>query len=124
MQKVKPNKADESILVICTGMLILYCASGNRFLLYLCIGIGILSLFSKKAAFGIHWLWMQLAWVLSLIFPPIFMSLFFFLFLTPIALLSRVFGKKNDLKLKRPTANSLFVDRNKTFEVTDFEKVW
>jgi hypothetical protein len=71
----------------------------------------------------IDYLWMKLTWVLSMIVPNVLLSVIFYLFLTPIALLSRIFGKKNQLTLKN-TKDSLFKENTKKFEKSSFEKTW
>jgi len=66
---------------------------------------------------------MKLAWVLSLIIPNILLSSIFFLFLFPIALLSRLFGKKDPLMLKNPE-KSVFRNQEKKFDKSSFENPW
>ncbi len=85
--------------------------------------VGALGLVSGYLAKKIDFLWMKLAWLLSLIVPNILLSVIFYLFLTPIAFLSRAFGDKNPLSLKN-TKDSLFKESNKEFDKASFEKPW
>ena len=71
----------------------------------------------------IDFLWMKLAWVLSLIIPNILLSAIFYLFLFPIALLSRIFGNNDPLHLKNK-GDSNYVDNEKEFDKASFEKPW
>lgn len=68
-------------------------------------------------------LWNKLAWVLSFIVPNILLSLIYFLFLFPIALLSKLFGNKDPLAL-RNKPDSTFKTSNKAFDASSFDKPW
>ncbi|HAC16508.1 MAG TPA: hypothetical protein DCE78_11280 [Bacteroidetes bacterium] len=116
--KLDPIK---TVLVITTGFLILYLVTDWQWTLTVSVVVGLSGIISKKLAEFINYIWMKLAWVLSLIIPNILMSAIFYLFLTPIALLSRVFGEPNQLNLKN-TESSLFKVRNKEFSKSSFEK--
>ena len=120
LQKTDPIK---TVLVITVGMLIVFALTQWKWAFNAAVIIGLLGLLSSFIAKQIDFLWMKLAWVLSLIVPNILLSLIFYLLLTPIALLSRVFGEKNQLNLKNKT-DSLFKDYNKVFDKPSFEKPW
>ena len=66
---------------------------------------------------------MKLSWLLSLIVPNIILSIIFFLFLFPIALLSRMTKKEDQLRLKN-IYQSTFKEVNKTFDKKSFENPW
>ncbi len=120
LQKTDPIK---TVLVITVGMLIVFALTQWKWAFNAAVIIGLLGLLSSFIAKQIDFLWMKLAWVLSLIVPNILLSVIFYLLLTPIALLSRVFGEKNQLNLKNKT-DSLFKDYNKVFDKPSFEKPW
>jgi len=67
--------------------------------------------------------WFKLSFVLSLIIPNILLSIIFFLILTPIALLSKIFKAKSDFNRKN-NKKSFFISINKTFKKESFEKAW
>jgi len=123
----------KTILVITTGFLVIYVVKSwngdfwstlNRdWAIWLALIIGILSILSFWIEEKIAWLWLQLGYVLGLIVPKLILSLIFFLVLSPVALLSKVFGKKNALQLK-DTQDSLFKTVDKTFDPKSFEKPW
>lgn len=120
------NKSAEpikTVLIIMVGMLVVYFITGRQWAVTGAIIIGILGLSSGYISQKIHYLWMKLSWVLGLIIPNILLSVIFFLVLTPLALLSRIFGEKDPLSLKN-TSQSLFKETNKKFEKPDFEKTW
>lgn len=121
-KQIKSNPT-QTILVITVGFLIIHFFSGWKWALNISLIVGVLGLFSDYLAEKIDYLWMKLTWVLSMIVPNILLSLIFYIFLTPIAILSRVFGEKNQLSLKN-TKDSLFKDNIKPFDKTSFEKTW
>jgi hypothetical protein len=55
--------------------------------------------------------------------PNILLSLVFFVFLTPIAFFSRIFGEKNPLSIKN-TSSSLFKNYENKTDKASFEKPW
>jgi predicted ferric reductase len=113
----------KTVLVIVMGMLVVHFFTKWKWAIPISLVIGILGLSSSYLAEKIDYLWMKLAAFLGLIMPNVLLSIIFYLFLTPIALLSRIFGEKNQLSLKN-TSSSLFKDHNKKFDKASFEKMW
>lgn len=109
-------------LVIVTGLLIIYFFTKSVYWLYAAAVIGVLSLAIPAVGNGIVWLWFKLAEVLGKINGTIILTILFWVFLFPIALLYRVFSK-NPLSLKNDTA-SLYHDRNHTYTKEDLENMW
>lgn len=128
MKEFKSNPS-QTMLTISMGFLILYVyglkSLNNPFewALMLSIGIGIIGIVSKQLSQKVEWLWMKLAWLLSYIVPNILLSIVFYVFLFPIATLSKLFAKKDPLKLKRQKG-SLFADTNKCFDAKSMENPW
>jgi len=58
-----------------------------------------------------------------MIIPNILLSVVFYLFLTPLALLSRIGKDKNPLSLKNTQA-TLFKEYTREFDKASFEKPW
>jgi hypothetical protein len=120
-KKIAKSEPVKTILVIVVGLTLVYFISKWTGWLYIAFFVGLLSLLSGYIAKKIDYLWMKLAFLLSLIVPNILLSLVFFVFLTPIAWLSRI--GKDPLSLKN-THSSLFKETNKEFEKASFEKPW
>lgn len=118
--KIDPIK---TILIIVLGLIILYLKFQIDSILYIALFICIGGVISQKLREAINFIWMKLAWVLSLIIPKIILSIIFYLILFPIALLSRLFGSKNGIVLKNEQ-NSFFKEVNKKFKREVFEKPW
>jgi len=117
------SDTSKTILVITVGFLVIYAFKQWQWAFWTAIAIGGLSILSSYLAKKIAWLWLQLGNILGMIVPKIILSLIFFLILFPVALLSKIFGKKDTLQLKN-TASSLFKTVNKTFDAASFEKPW
>ena len=122
MQKTNTDPL-KTILIIVLGLIIIYFKFQYNWILFIAIIITSLGLISKKASEIIDFLWMRLAWLLSLIVPKIILSAFYYLLLFPMALISKVFGNKNGIVLKN-NRNSFFLDVNKEFNKSSFEKPW
>lgn len=112
-----------TVLVITVGFLVVYAITRADGWLYASLIIGIAGILSGFLRKKIDWVWMKLTWILSLIVPNILLTIVFFVFLTPIALLSRLFGKKDQLSLKNTSA-SLFKDKGSPYTKESFEKSW
>lgn len=125
MSTSKKIKSDPktTLLVITLGMVVVYVITRMNWALITALAVGIGGLLSDYLAEQIDWLWMKLTYVLSLIVPNILLSLVFYVILTPIALLSRLFGKSNPLDLKNTSA-SLFKDHTRKMDAASFEKPW
>ena len=97
--KISHKDTFKTILVITIGMLLIHLIFSQDWALYLAVFIGLSAIISTFLATKIEWAWMKLAWVLSKIIPNIILALIFYLVLTPVALLSRLFGEPDPLKL-------------------------
>lgn len=122
MQKIKSNPL-KTMLTISTGFLVIFIITKLNWVLLISLFIGLIGMFSTYLSKQIEFLWNKLAWLLGLIVPNILLSAIFYLFLFPIAILSRVFGKKDPFVLKNKT-DSVFVVTNKSFDKKSFEQPW
>ena len=124
-KNLNPSK---TVLTIVIGFLAIYLylttkSQYHYWMLWVAVSVGGLGLLSSYLALKIQDAWMGLAKLLSHIIPPILLSIIFFVILFPIALLSRLFGEKDPLQLKK-TDKSLFKTVDKTFSKDTFEKTW
>lgn len=120
MEKSSPFR---TILIIFTGLLVLYLLKRHEGWLYAAIIVSVLGSISSYLAQKIDYLWRKLGWLLSLFVPKILLTLIFFLVLTPIALLSRLFGEKDPLSLKKDYT-TMFKDHSREIDQDYFEKTW
>lgn len=85
--------------------------------------ISAVAVFSNKAALLIEKIWFKLSSILSQIIPNIILTILFFLFLTPVSLLARIF-RANSNFIIRNNSDSLFKDQQKKYNKKSFEKAW
>lgn len=121
--KSKVTNPIKTVLVITVGFLALYFFSKQIIFLYIALGVGVLGAVSNYLAEKIDWIWTKIGWVLSFIVPNIIMTIVFYLVLTPTAFLSRVFGKKDVMDLRKPQ-ESLWKSKSTSFSKESFEKPW
>jgi hypothetical protein len=114
----------ETLGVLSAFFLLLNVVSHRQIYVYVALGLLVVALFIKPLAKIISRAWMKFAEILGTFNSKLVLSLVFFLFLTPLALLYRVFNK-NPLNLKPgQKETSLFVARDHTYSKADFEKMW
>jgi hypothetical protein len=122
MQKIKSNPV-KTMLTISIGFLVIFIITKLNWALLIALVIGLIGLFSSFLSKQIEFLWTKLSLFLGLIVPNILLSAIFYLFLFPIAVLSKIFGKNDSFKLKN-NADSVFISSNKEFNKNSFEKPW
>ena len=125
-KKLTREKELETILTICVAMVAIFLFSKQHHKYWLTIGLllGLVGMFSKYLTSKIAWAWMKLSEGMGAVSSKIILSVIFFLFLFPIAALSRLFGSKSSLQLKKPDGNSFYFTRNHKFEAKDLENTW
>lgn len=116
-------KSHSTILSIVFGFLFLNLFFESNYILYFLIIISGASIFSNKVSDKIEQVWFFLALILSKIVPNILLILIFFLLLTPLAFLSKIFKAQTDFK-KVNDSNTMFVEVNKTFSKRSYERSW
>ena len=118
--KTDPTK---TVLTISVGFVIIYLITKWHPAIIVSLVVGLTGILSSYLSKKIDWLWMKLSWILSLIVPNIVLAIVFYLFLFPVSVLSKLFGRKDPLILKNKS-DSIFRNRTKEFERTSFEKPW
>lgn len=110
-------------LVIVIGFLILYLIFQSPYWFYIALGIGVLSLISKRIGDGIVWLWMSIGRLLGWVNSRILLTIIYLFVLTPIAFFSRIW-KDDALGMKKKEKGSYYVERNHQFKKENFEEMW
>jgi len=116
-------KSHSTILSIIFGFLVINLFINSDTLVYIIIIVSGLSIFSKLFSDIVEKLWFQLAKILSKIIPSVLLGIIFFILLTPVSFLSKLFNAKTEYRSKN-NADSVFTDSNKNFSKTSFEKSW
>lgn len=112
------------ILIIVTGLSGLSLLFKADMLLYVALGIAGISILSSHVAGWIVWVWDKIALVLGTINSKILLTVIFYVFLFPVALISRVVKKKDTLLLKKLPEGSYYKERNYTYVKEDLEHVF
>lgn len=115
-------KQKETIITIVTGLIIIGWLVRKQILFPVAATIGLLSLLSDYITSKIHWLWMKISHIMGFVMSKVILSIVFFVFLTPMAFLSKL-GRKNLLQLKR-SDKSYYEERNHKYQKEDLENVW
>jgi len=79
--------------------------------LFLSLLFLVLSLSNSRILTPLNKIWIKFGFILGLIMSPIIMVFIFFLIITPVSLLTRLFGK-DVLKIKKSKKNSYWIKRN------------
>lgn len=119
---MKKDTSAKTILVITLGFLGLYLIFEQDWMMYTALIVGVLGAVSDRAAVKIEWLWFRLAHILSHIIPPLLLTAVFYLFLFPVALVSRWFTK--DPLLLHNKYSSTFTDVAEVDIKKSMEKTW
>ena len=118
------NKKDyQSLLVICLGFLALGYIFKVENLKLASLIIGVTSMLIPPIGRLILKGWEYLALGLGWVNSRILLTIVFYLILTPVALISRIFNK-DKLKLKKQEGGTLFTTRNHLFTPKDLENPW
>lgn len=125
LEKLTEADKAKAQLVIVTGLVVIYFIFKARYpwILYTAAAIGILSIAIPVVGDLIVKGWFKIAEVLGAINGRILLSIIFFVFLFPIAVLSRM-GRKNPLGLKSESKESAFTERNHLYTPKDLDQVW
>lgn len=130
---MKPPKIKQSseaiILGLVSGLMGLYILIQWKWkqdadlLIYLSVSIGLVSTLSSKAANVIAKGWMYLGQALGKITGGILLSVVFFVFLTPISKLQKVFNGKGKFKTDSSSQTN-WHNRQHAFLKEDLEELW
>lgn len=112
-------------LVIVTGLVVLsfIFKSVSTYLIYAAAIIGLLCVFLPVVGDFIVKIWYKIAEGLGWFNSRVILSILFFVFLSPIAALYRLFTK-NPMGIKRPSTNSVYTERNHVYQKKDLEQIW
>ena len=120
--KLKSNPS-LTVLTIVFGLLFINYFIDNKILFYISLLLSGIGVFSFKVSLIIEKLWFKLSFILSLIIPNILLSVIFFLFLTPLAFLSKIFNSQTNF-ISKNNQKTTFITQNKSFDKRSFERAW
>lgn len=120
MQKKDSSK---TILVIVTGLLIVGLALKIQSIQIITACIGAACILFPKIGSWLEWAWFKLAFGLGWFNSKVLLSIIYFVFLLPLAWVSRIFVK-DPLQLKSKMQSTIYTDRNYTYKKSDLENIW
>ncbi len=118
----KHNTPYEALLAIVTALVLVYWFTELRIFLNIALVLALAGLLVKAVARGVDWLWQKLTGALGWVSSRLLLGAVFFLFLTPIAWLYRLFTG-DPLKLRRQKDSYFFV-REQEYEGKDLRHPW
>jgi hypothetical protein len=119
MDKVRVK---ETCLVIMTGLLVFWWIYKVDVLVYIAVAIGVIGAFIPFLAKWIDWAWYKLAEGMGWVMSKVLLSIVFYVFLFPIALLARM-SKKDVLQLKKKP-DSYWTKREHQYSDKDLDNAW
>lgn len=121
---MKDNKAKalETLLVLVGALIVVFWISPKKIYLLVALIFILIGVLSPFLAAKISWGWLKFAELIGSVMSKILLSVVYFIFLVPIALVYRL-TQKNPLFLKRKEG-SYYIDRNKKYSPKDIENIW
>ena len=112
-----------TVLTIVFGLLFFNYFLDNEIIFYVCLFLSGIGVLSYKSSIIIEKIWFKVSYILSQIIPNVLLSLIFFLILTPISLLSKLFNSHTNFNSYN-NQNTTFKTQNKSFVKESFERAW
>lgn len=116
------EKKLESVLIIAAGFIVLFFIFKIKIFLLVAFLVAFFGAMSKLFTDGLTWIWFKLSEILGWLNARILLSVVFFIFLFPMALIMKAFGK-SAIKLKKDKQSYYFV-RDCVYKPEDLENVW
>ncbi|MDD3877151.1 MAG: hypothetical protein PHT69_11050 [Bacteroidales bacterium] len=113
----------EAVLAVSTGLILLYFIFKQEAFVIAAFVLSVISLLSGYFTDKFGWLWWKFAKGLGYVMGNVMLTIVFFVFLTPIALINKLFVG-DPLMLKKKERKSTYVERNIGFTGKDIENVW
>lgn len=112
-----------TILTIIFGLLFINIFLQIEEIIYICLALSAIGVTSFKLSKIIERLWITLSLILSKIVPNILLGLIFYLILTPLSILSKIF-KYNSGYISKNKSDSLFLENKRSFDPKSFLRTW
>jgi hypothetical protein len=110
--------------VLILAFLVAHLIFGAKWLLWTALLLALGNVFESRATTVIARYWMRFASFLGAVNTRILLAAMFFVVLTPIALLYRLFNREAADRFRKNSQSSYFDDVRKSFDREDFEKLW
>jgi hypothetical protein len=114
----------KTINVLTLAVLIAYVIFATPWLMWLAILLLLGNAFESRITRNLAQSWIKFAEVLGAFNSKVLLTLSFYLILTPLALVYRLFNRSLVEHFRANTKRSYFENMNKTYTPADFEKSW
>lgn len=98
----------------------------NMIFANICFGIALIAggsgLAGSKVALPFYYVWMAIGWVMGNIMTRILFAIFYYLLITPMGLIMRLFGRDKLLLRKKPDATTYWQDHRKYDHERDYQR--
>jgi ABC-type multidrug transport system fused ATPase/permease subunit len=122
MKESNKAKSLETLLVLVGALIVVFWVSPKKIYLLIALIFILIGVVSPVLSAKISWVWMKFAELIGAVMSKIILSVVYFVFLVPIALIYRL-TQKNPLFLKRRN-DTYYIDRNKQYSPKDIENIW
>lgn len=119
----KTNHPTVTILALTTSLVVLHFITKMKWPLLASAILGGVSVVFPMIAVKVDYVWRFVTKGIGIVMQYLTLAFIFFFFLTPIALLSRMFSRRDPLQLSN-NMPSTFLDVKKPFDKKGFEKPW
>lgn len=117
------DKHRETVVVLAAALVVAYYVREEKVFLILAGLMAATGLLAPPLSALIHRLWLGLAQVMGRVMSTVLLSVVFFLVFTPLALLRRLFSRRDVLRLKNP-GSTVFVSRDHDYAAADLGPPW
>lgn len=114
----------ETLGVLSAFFLILSIIAHRQAFVYVALALLAIALFVKPLAAAISRVWLKFAEVIGSFNSKVILSLVFYVFLTPLAFVYRMFTKDPLLLKSDRNSVSIFSERNHSYTPADLDKMW
>lgn len=121
---MKKEEELKTMLVLSLAALVLFLIFKLKVFVFICLALLIIALFIPKLSLIIAKGWMSFAHFLGKINTKIITFISYYFCLAPIAVLYRLFNKKQVEDFFKKKEKTYFKDVNKKYEKKDLEQLW
>jgi len=122
MKESNKAKSLETLLVLTGALIVIYWFSPKKIYLLIALLFILIGVVSPFLSSKISWVWLKFAELLGSVMSKVILSVIYFVFLVPIAMVYRL-TQKNPLFLKRRD-DTYYTERNKQYAPKDVENIW
>jgi Saxitoxin biosynthesis operon protein SxtJ len=114
----------KTLTILSVALIGAYLIFGSRWLLWAALFLSLGNAFESRLTTAVARYWMKFATVLGSFNSKVILTVIYFAVLTPVAFLFRIFNRPLVDHFRANKRASYFDELNKTYQKSDFEKMW